>query len=253
MKRLEGKVTIITGAAGDIGKTTAKRFVEEGSKVMLVDIAENKLSKIVDELGKDNAGFYTADVTDPEDNIDYVKSTLNRFGKIDVFINNAAIEGEVKPIKDYSYDVFSKLIDINIKGAWLGLKYVMPEMEDNGGSIIMTSSVAGVMGTPGVSAYVTSKHGLIGMMKTAALEGAPNNIRVNSINPAPIDSRMMDSLEEGFSPEDKEQSHNQFSQQIPLQRYGTLEEVANFMLFLASDESSYCTGGVYMVDGGMTA
>jgi NAD(P)-dependent dehydrogenase (short-subunit alcohol dehydrogenase family) len=126
-------------------------------------------------------------------------------------------------------------------------------MQERGGSIIITSSVAGISGTPNVAAYVTSKHAVIGLMRSAALEGAPYKIRVNTINPSPINNRMMESLEEGFAPGQGKQMREQFAANIPLGRYGESHEVAQLALFLASDESSFLTGGVYMVDGGMSA
>jgi len=146
------------------------------------------------------------------------------------------------------------VLAVNVRGVWLGLKYIIPEMKNRGGgSIVITSSVAGIKGTPGVSAYVTSKHAVIGMMRTAALECAPFNIRVNTVNPAPIDTRMMRSLEEGFAPGAGTQAKQNFSNWVPFKRYGTPEEVAQVMLFLASEDSRYCSGGVYMVDGGVSA
>ena len=187
MKRLSGKVAVITGGGGEIGLAAAKLFVDEGAKVFLVDLNENGLKNAVDAVGKENASYLVADVTKPEQVQNYVKAAVQRFGGIDVFLNNAAIEGEVKPIVDYSIDIFKKVIDINIVGVWLGLKYVIPEMaKRNGGSIIITSSVAGIKGSPGVSAYCTSKHAVIGMMRSAAVECAPLGIRVNTVNPAPI-------------------------------------------------------------------
>ncbi len=149
---------------------------------------------------------------------------------------------------------------VNVRGVWLGLKYVIPVMrERGGGSIVITSSTAGIGGTAGLSAYVTSKHAVIGLMRTAALECAPLGIRVNTVNPAPIETRMMRSLEEmrvaaaDSSEVTVQQAKRASAARIPLQRYGNPEEVAKLMLFLASDESSFCTGGVYMVDGGRSA
>jgi NAD(P)-dependent dehydrogenase (short-subunit alcohol dehydrogenase family) len=254
MKRLSGKVAVITGGGGEIGLAAAKLFVDEGAKVFLVDLNENGLRNAVDAVGKENASYLVADVTKPEQVQNYVKAAVQRFGGIDVFLNNAAIEGEVKPIVDYSIDIFKKVIDINIVGVWLGLKYVIPEMaKRNGGSIIITSSVAGIKGSPGVSAYCTSKHAVIGMMRSAAVECAPLGIRVNTVNPAPIESRMMRSLEEGSLPGAGEMAKEALMATIPAKRYGTTDEVAKIMLFLSSDESKFCTGGVYMVDGGISA
>ena len=159
-----------------------------------------------------------------------------------------------KPITDYAIDTFDKVMAVNVRGVWLGLKYAAPEIaKRGGGSIVITSSVAGVRGAAGVSAYIASKHAVIGLMRTAALEMAAKKIRVNTVNPAPVDTRMMRSLEAGFQPDDPGQAKEMMSAMVPLQRYAEPVEVARIMLFLASDESSYCSGGVYMVDGGMTA
>ena len=164
------------------------------------------------------------------------------------------IEGNIKPIPEYPIEVFDRVIAVNVRGVWLGLKHVIPVMaKGGGGSIVITSSTSGIHGYAGVSAYVTSKHAVIGMMRTAALECAPLKIRVNTVNPAPIETRMMRSLEEQFVPGHPGQAKEQMQATIPLGRYGQPEEVADVMLFLASDQSSFCTGGIYMVDGGVSA
>jgi NAD(P)-dependent dehydrogenase (short-subunit alcohol dehydrogenase family) len=254
MGKLDGRITVITGGAGGIGLAAAARFADEGSKVLLVDLDEAPLRQAVTTLGAERASFVRADVTRPEDVERYVRAAVERYGGIDVFLNNAGVEGAVKPITEYPIEVFDLVIAVNVRGAWLGLRSVIPEMaERGGGSIIITSSVAGIHGAAGVSAYVTSKHAVVGMMRTAALECAPLKIRVNTVNPAPIETRMMRSLEDGFAPGQAAQAKQQILGGIPMARYGTAEEVADLMLFLASDDSRYCTGGVYMVDGGISA
>jgi 3alpha(or 20beta)-hydroxysteroid dehydrogenase len=254
MGKLDGRITVITGGSGGIGLAAAARFADEGSKVLLVDLDEGPLRQAVATLGAEHASFVCADVTRPEDVERYVRAAVERYGGIDVFLNNAGIEGAVKPITEYPIDVFDRVIEVNVRGVWLGLRSVIPEMaKRGGGSIIITSSVAGIHGYAGVSAYVTSKHAVVGMMRTAALECAPLKIRVNTVNPAPIETRMMRSLEDGFAPGQAAQAKQQILAGIPMARYGTAEEVADLMLFLAGDESRYCTGGVYMVDGGISA
>lgn len=251
MTRLAGKTAIVTGGAGGIGLAAAELFVKEGAKVLLVDINEQVLQNAVASTGSDGLSYTVADVTQPEQVERYVRTAVERYGGVDVFINNAGVEGAVKPIPDYSVHTFDKVIAVNVRGVWLGLKYVIPEMQKRGGgSIIITSSVAGVEGVRGMSAYVTSKHAVVGMMRTAALECAPLGIRVNAVNPGPTETRMMRSLEEQIAPGAAEQAKQGKIEQIPLQRYGTPEEVAQLMLFLASDDSSFCTGGVFMIDGG---
>ena len=254
MRKLDGRITVITGGARGIGLAAAARFADEGSKVLLVDLDEAPLRQAVATLGAERASFVVADVTRPEEVERYVRTAVERYGGIDVFLNNAGVEGAVKPITEYPIEVFDHVIAVNVRGAWLGLRSVIPEMaKRGGGSIIITSSVAGIHGAAGVSAYVTSKHAVVGMMRTAALECAPLKIRVNTVNPAPIETRMMRSLEDGFAPGQAAQAKQQILAGIPMARYGTAEEVADLMLFLASDESRYCTGGVYMVDGGISA
>jgi NAD(P)-dependent dehydrogenase (short-subunit alcohol dehydrogenase family) len=252
--KLDNRVAIITGGSGGIGRAAGKKFVDEGAKVLLVDLDERALREAVDAIGTKNATFECSDVTSDDDTQRYVKAALERFGHIDIFLANAGIEGNVKQIPDYPIEVFDRVIAVNVRGVWLGLKHVIPAMaKSGGGSIVITSSTAGINGYPGASAYVTSKHAVIGMMRTAALECAPLKIRVNTVNPAPIETRMMRSLEEQFVPGHPGQAKEQFQSNIPIGRYGNPEEVADVMLFLASDQSSFCTGGIYMVDGGTSA
>lgn len=254
MSQLEGKVAIITGGSGGIGSTAGEMFAEEGAKVLLVDIREDDLQKTVDTLGNENISFFAADVTDPEQVEAAVKTAVERYGGVDIFAANAGVEGVVRPITDYPLDVYERVMSVNVKGPFLCLKYAFPEMaKRGGGSFIITSSVAGLEGTPGVSAYTTSKHALTGLMRSAALEGAESKIRVNTVNPSPVDNRMMRSLEEGFAPGGGEGMKKEFEKSIPLGRYATNEEVAELMLFLASDESEFITGAVHPIDGGMTA
>ena len=201
-----------------------------------------------------------ADVTQPDQTQTYVNEAVNRWGGIDAFLANAGIEGSLSSIPDYPVDVFDRVMAVNVRGVWLGIKYVVPVMQQRGGgSIVITSSTAGIGGTADMSAYTTSKHAVIGLMRTAAIEGAPSGIRVNTVNPAPIETRMMRSIEEmrvaalDDTSVTVELAKQSFADRIPLQRYGDPTEVARLMLFLASDDSSFCTGGVYMVDGGRSA
>lgn len=253
MPTFQDKRVVITGGSGGIGTETAKHFLRSGAKVLLVDIDEADLKATKEKLNSERLFIQTADVTKSEEVQAYVKAAQEMLGGIDVFFNNAGIEGVVKPIVDYPEDEFHKVMHVNILGVWLGLKYVMPVMEEKGGSIIITSSVAGQGGTPNVSAYVASKHAAVGLMKVAALEGAANNIRVNTVHPSPVDNRMMRSLEDGFSGGKGAEAKAQFEQQIPLQRYANETDVANLVLFLASEEASFLTGAQYNVDGGMSA
>ena len=252
MKQLENKVAIITGGAGSIGKATAKLFLEEGAKVLLVDIDETQLKEAVNDLDNKNVAYCVADVSKAIEVEGYVNKAVKLFGKIDVFFKNAGIEGVVKPMVDYPEDVFDKVIAVNVKGIWLGNKYVLPKMNE-GGSIIITSSVAGIIGFAGLGAYVTSKHAVIGIMRTMAIEAAPLKIRVNSVHPSPVNNRMMRSIEEGASAGHGEDVKKQFEASIPLKRYAEPNEIAQLVLFLASDNSQYITGTTQVIDGGMSA
>ena len=260
MSRLSGKVAIITGGAGGIGKAAGKLFAEEGAHVVLVDINERALDAAVQSIGDENVSYVAADTTNPDEVQEFVKVTMERYGGVDIFIANAGIEGEMNSIIDTPVEMFDKVMSVNVRGVWLGLKYVMPAMlERGGGSIVITSSTAGVRGSSGMSPYATSKHAVIGLMRSAAMEGASMGIRVNTVNPSPIQTRMMRSIEtqrvarggEGFTTIEEVQETT--AENSPLKRYGEPEEVGRLMMFLASDESSYCNGGVYMVDGGVTA
>ncbi len=195
MTRLAEKIAVITGGAGGIGQASARQFTAEGARVVLVDREEAELQSVVRSLGEDVASYIVADVTQPEQVQSYVNEAVQRWGGIDILLANAGIEGIVSPIPDYPVDMFEQVMAVNVRGVWLGLKYVIPVMrERGGGSIVITSSTAGIGGTAGMSAYTTSKHAVIGMMRTAALECAPMGIRVNTVNPAPIETPMMRSL-----------------------------------------------------------
>jgi NAD(P)-dependent dehydrogenase (short-subunit alcohol dehydrogenase family) len=177
-----------------------------------------------------------------------------RFGGVDIFLANAGIEGDVASILDYDEARFDQVMDVNVKGPFLGLRAVVPEMQKRGGgSIIITSSIMGVKGGASVAPYATSKHAVIGLMRSASREFASQNIRVNTVNPAPVNTRMMRSLEEGMRPGEAGEAKAGIEAGIPLQRYAEADDIANIMLFLASDESAFITGSVYLADGGITS
>jgi len=254
MGRLDGKVALITGAGSGIGRAAAQRFVKEGAKVMLAGRRRALLADLAGELGEANAAYATTDVTKEEDNIAIVKLCVETFGALDVFLVNAGFEGAAAPIPEYPTDVFDELMAVNVRGVFLGLKHAIPVMRGKGGSIVITSSIAGLKARGvGNSAYVASKHAEIGLMRTAAMECAGEAIRINCVLPGPTETQMMRSIEENRSPGSPETAHEAVVAGLPLRRYGTPEEVVNLILFLASDESSICTGGVYTADGGLSA
>jgi len=252
MKKLENKVAIITGAAGSIGKITAKLFLEEGAKVMLVDLTEDELKKTAEELNSEHVRYCVADVSKSIDVETYINETVKLLGKIDIFFNNAGVEGEVKPIINYPEEIFDEVISINVKGAWLGNKYAIPQMKD-GGSIIMTSSLSGILGSHNLSAYIISKHAVVGIMRATTIEAAPRKIRVNSVNPGPVNNRMMRSIEEGEVAGHAEEVKKHLENTIPFGRYAEPIEIAKLVVFLASDDSQYITGTTQVIDGGMSA
>ncbi len=254
-KRLDGKVAVITGATGGIGEATAKRFLEEGASVMLVGRSAEKLKETRVRLAEyQNVAEFVADAADEAATGAAVAATIKAFGGVDILLANAGTEGNFAPIESLTMDEFENVLRTNVIGVWLSMKYcVEPMKKRGGGSMIALSSIAGMIGAPTMAPYIASKHAVFGLVKTAALELAAFNVRVNAIGPGPIDNRMIRSLESQFSPEDTAAGQAFILSNIPMQRYGTNEEVANLALFLASDESSYCTGAIHMIDGGWIA
>ena len=253
MDRLNGKVAVITGGAGGIGRAAAALFVAEGANVVLVDFDEQALAQAVSELGSNQVSSYVADVTSAADNASMIACAEERYGGLDIFIANAGIEGDVAPLIDYDEARFDQVMNVNVKGVFLGLQSAIPALHRRGGgSIVITSSIAGVRGAPGIAAYATSKHAVIGLMRSAAKECAPLNIRVNTVNPSPVETPMMRRIEQGIG-EDVEQVKQNVAQSIPMGRYAEPEDIARVMLYLASDDSGWVTGSVNMADGGQTA
>jgi NAD(P)-dependent dehydrogenase (short-subunit alcohol dehydrogenase family) len=255
MNRLDGKIALITGGAGAIGLTAAKLFLHEGASVVLVDMSEPRLQSALHHLASERASSVVADVTQPEDTRRYVQAAVDRHGGIDILLANAGIEGDLKPLADYSPATFDRVLAVNVRGVFLALQQVIPLMAGRGGgSIVITSSILGLKGAgAGLSAYTASKHAVVGLMRAAALECAPLNIRVNTVHPAFVEGRMMERIAHGAAPDASEEFRQHTRTLVPLARYCTPAEVAHLMLFLASDESRFCTGGTYPVDGGMSA
>lgn len=253
MGKFDGKVIIITGAAGGIGKATAKKLSEQGAKLALVDLNIEAVNQVILELGLDDSRTLAlqANVAKEEDVKAYVNATIEKFGRIDGFFNNAGIEGITAPVEDYPTETFELVLNVNVKGAFLGLKYIVPVMKKQGfGSIVNTASGAGLIGSPGFVGYNSSKHALIGMTKVVALEAAPFGVRVNAVAPGVINTRMMRQIEKNTVPEDAEGAQQSFSAAVPMGRYGEAEEVANVAVFLLSDDASYVSQSIYTVDGG---
>lgn len=255
MTNFTGKTVVITGGAGGIGAATAESFLRQGAKVALVDLFQDALDAKKTELSSlGEVIAIQADVSNEDDTKRYVAETVAAFGTIDVFFNNAGITGKVRPIIDTPIEDFDAVIGVNVRGVFLGLKHVLPVLYKAGkGSVINTSSVSGLDGTADLAPYVTSKHAVSGLTKSAALEAATHGVRVNSIHPSPVNTQMMRALEAGFSPDNAASAQAAFEQGIPLGRYAESEDISKLVLFLASDESSFITGAQYRVDGGMGA
>ncbi len=253
-QRLQDKVAIITGGAGEIGLECARLFIDHGAKVVLFGRNQESLHAAQQSLASANATIFAGDVTREEDNRALVAFTLHRFQRLDIFFANAGIEGVFAPITDYPLEVFQNTLAINVVGPFLGIKHALPAMaKTGGGSIIVCSSAAGMQGGAGICGYNTSKHAVSGLVRSAARDAAPFKVRVNSVNPGPLDSKMIAALERGGSPQAPEKARALMLRKVPMARYGTLSEVANMVLFLASDESSYCTGALFPVDGGTSS
>jgi len=254
-KRLDGKVAVITGATGGIGEATAKLFLDEGASVMLVGRSAEKLKATRERLAVENMlADFVADAADEEATAAAVAATIEAFGGVDILMANAGTEGKFAPIESLTMSGFESVLRTNVIGVWLAMKYCVEPMKQRGrGSIIAISSIAGMIAAPTMAPYIASKHAVFGLVKTAALELAASNIRVNAIGPGPIDNRMINSLASQFIPDDAAAGHDFIVSKIPMQRYGTNEEVANLALFLAGDESTYCTGAIHMIDGGWIA
>ena len=248
MGRLEGKVALITGAARGQGEAEARLVVEEGARVVLADILDKEGGKVAEGLG-DRAHYVHHDVSQEASWANAVATAIRTFGKLDVLINNAGIM-HVAPLAEIALEDYMRVIRVNQVGCFLGMKSVIPAMsEAGGGSIINTSSTCGTEGTAGLVSYVASKFAIIGMTKTAALELGRVGIRVNALLPGGVDTPMGSGDTEGF----EEVDTAGFYASLPLARIGQPSEVAKLALFLASDESSYCTGSEFFIDGGMTA
>ncbi|WP_404454678.1 SDR family NAD(P)-dependent oxidoreductase [Oceanobacillus kapialis] len=250
------KVVVITGGAGGIGKVTAKAFLDKGAKVVLVDMNGDALANAKEELGEgdDRILTVTADVTNEDDVARYVKEAKDTFGSLDVLFNNAGFEGPFVPVKDSDYKTFQKVMEVNVYGVFLGMKHAIKVMEEQGsGAIVNTISNAGFIGSAGMSPYIASKHAVVGLTKTAALEQAETGIRVNGVAPAAIDTQMLGNIEKNMSPDDVENVRKQIQAGVPMKRYGLPVEVAQVVLFLASDEATFVTGATYPVDGGSLA
>ena len=253
--RLDGRVAVVTGAAGVIGTATIKLLAERGARIVAVDRDETRLQAAIRDLPASAQAYpIAADVTQEDEVAGYVRAATEKFGAVDVFYNNAGIEGDIAPIARYSLETFRRVLDVNVVGVFLGLKHMLPVMlKQNRGSIVNTASIAGLIGSPDVAVYSASKHAVIGLTKSAALECTATGVRVNCVCPGLIDSRMLSAIIEGRNPGNAPVPNAKIVERIPARRLGLASEVASVVAFLASDEASYVSGSAYTVDGGRTA
>lgn len=253
--RLDGRVAVVTGAAGVIGSATIRLLAERGAKIVAVDRKQADLEGAIKGLpAAAEAIAITADVTEEDGVNEYVRAAVDQFGTIDVFYNNAGVEGEVKPIQDYPLEAFRKVLDVNVVGVFLGMKHVLPVMlKQNKGSIINTASIAGLVGSPHIAVYSASKHAVIGLTKSVAWECSGTGVRVNCVCPGLIESRMLSAIFQGRAGGNAPYPMEKMVERIPARRLGQGSEVASIVAFLASDEASYMSGSAYTVDGGRTA
>lgn len=245
---LEGRVAIVTGAAGAIGSASARLLARRGAAIVAVDRPGADFAALRAAVGEPFLAV-EADVTDEASVRGFVDAALARFGRIDVLFNNAGIEGPIRRLTEFDLEDFRRVMAVNVEGVFLGMKHVLPHMVAQGsGSVINTSSISGVCGGQGLVAYNASKHAVIGLTRVAATEVARKGVRVNCINPGPVEGRMIDALDEGGRIDP-----SQRAALIPARRYALPEEIAGTVAFLASDDSRYINASVHMIDGGLHA
>lgn len=252
MKRFEGKIVMITGGSSGIGAETAIAFAEEGAKVVITDVNEEKGRKLAEEINESGgtAVFMKHNVADAKQTKEIINKIVEKFGKLDVAFNNAGIAGPSLPISEYPEEDWERVISINLLGIYYGMKYQIQQMlKQGGGAIVNNSSILGKVGFNNASAYVAAKHAVVGLTKAAALEYASKNIRINAVNPAFIKTPLIENagMKEGT------EMYDMLVGLHPIGRLGNPREVANAVLFLSSEDASFVHGESLMVDGGYTA
>lgn len=253
MRGLDGAVAVVTGASSGIGRASAERFAAEGASVVVADVDEAGGTETVERIEDDGgeATFVEVDVSDPDSVQAMVDATVERYGSLDVAHNNAGILTDFVPVTEIEESDWDTLIDVNLKGVWACLKAEIPAMlESNGGAVVNTTSEEGLVGGPARGSYVASKHGVVGLTRTAALEFADAGLRVNAVAPGPIDTGMSP---DSMDAEDLEGMREAVSEEIPLGRFGEPEEVAGATAYLCSEDASFVTGHTLVVDGGHIA
>lgn len=257
MNRFEDKVVLITGGGSGLGQATAIRLAKEGAKLSLVDLNEKGLEetkqKVLQVAPNTEVLLITANVAKEEEVQNYVNQTVEKFGKIDGFFNNAGIEGKQNLTEDFGVDEFEKVINVNLNGVFYGLKYVLKVMSEQGyGSIVNTASVGGIRGVGNQSGYAASKHGVVGLTRNSAVEYGEFGITVNAIAPGAIMTPMVEASLRQLDPDNPEEAGKAFVSVNPMKRFGKPEEVANVVAFLLSDEATFVNAAVVNIDGGQS-
>ena len=251
MSGFVGKVALITGGTSGIGTATAEAFAREGAKVVVTGRREDKGNEVIDKINAfgGDAMFVRTDIQESSDVKNMVAKTVEAYGRLDFAVNNAGVEQYFKPLAEQTQEIYNMVMDTNVKGVWLSMREEIPAMlETGGGAIVNTSSIAGVVGMANGPIYVASKHAVIGLTKSIALEFAKENIRVNAVLPAAIETPMIDRFTQG-----SDEAYQYFESLHPIGRVGKPEEIADACIWLCSDKSSFVTGSSIRVDGGFTA
>lgn len=254
---LQGRAAVVTGAAGGIGGASAAELADHGVKVLLVDVRGDEVAAKADAIvaAGGEASAFTADVSTEDGVAGYVEAAVERYGTIDLFHNNAALEGPFLPLVDYDLETFDRLVAVNVRGVFLGLRAVLPILlEKQRGAIVNTASIASWVGFPNLAAYTATKHAVAGFTRAVAMEVATTGVRVNAVSPGVIDTEFVKRIERAnAAPGDPGEGHGLFMDAVPMQRYGQPEEMARVVRFLLSDEASYVQGANWLADGGMQA
>ncbi|WP_077152387.1 SDR family NAD(P)-dependent oxidoreductase [Halorubrum tropicale] len=243
----ENSVALVTGAGSGIGRATANRFATEGATVVVADINTEAGQETVEQIKEENgnATFIEVDTSRSESIEALVDATLNKHGRLDYAVNNAAVGNTPAEVQEINEEEWNRILDINQTGVWAGMKYELPALEDTGGgAIVNVSSKAGLRGSPGRAPYAASKHGVVGLTRTVALETATDDVRVNAVCPTIVETPALESMSEA--------ERSSIVEEVPMKRAATPEEVANVIVWLCSDEASYITGQSLPVDGGET-